>query len=69
MPGHKRRRVYNERSSQHQSSTRYEGQYDVNKFLSLLVFPDDSVIFAYKDAEATDIIYHIAALPNPMTQE
>jgi CRISPR/Cas system CSM-associated protein Csm2 small subunit len=37
-------------------------QYDVNNFLTDLMFADDSAIFADTDAEATDILYHIARI-------
>ena len=37
-------------------------QYDVNNFLTDLMFADDSAIFADTDAEATDILYDVARI-------
>uniref|UniRef100_A0A914X7K8 Reverse transcriptase domain-containing protein n=1 Tax=Plectus sambesii TaxID=2011161 RepID=A0A914X7K8_9BILA len=39
---------------------RHGVQYDVNNFLTNLIFADDSAIFTNTDTEATDIFYHIA---------
>uniref|UniRef100_A0A914W8L9 Reverse transcriptase domain-containing protein n=1 Tax=Plectus sambesii TaxID=2011161 RepID=A0A914W8L9_9BILA len=43
-------------------ANRHGAQYDVNQFITDLMFADDGAVFADTDAEATDTLYNIARI-------
>uniref|UniRef100_A0A914XBV3 Reverse transcriptase domain-containing protein n=1 Tax=Plectus sambesii TaxID=2011161 RepID=A0A914XBV3_9BILA len=43
-------------------ANRHSAQYNVNQFITDLMFADDSAVFANTDAEATDTLYNIAQI-------